>query len=189
MTAESPPLAGGTEVPAPTPQEMRAAMGAFATGVTVITGMDESGPAGFACQSFASVSLEPPLVLFCADHRGRTWPRIRAAGRFCVNVLAEDQTDLCTRFGSSTGEKFQGLRWEPSRWGTPVLPGVLMRAHAEVVQVHVAGDHDVVIGRVLELERPREGRPLIFFQGRFGIADTPPAPPAPGLWDLYDGWM
>src|SRR3546814_8349050 len=79
---------------------MRRAMGIFASGVTVVTGLDDDGPVGFACQSFASVSLDPPLVLFCADHGGRSWPRIRATGRFSVNVLGEDQDELCGRFRS-----------------------------------------------------------------------------------------
>jgi flavin reductase (DIM6/NTAB) family NADH-FMN oxidoreductase RutF len=160
---------------APTPERMRRALGSFATGVTVVTGLDAAGaPVGFACQSFASVSLEPPLVLFCADHRGRSWPRIRESGRFCVNVLAEDQSGLCERFGSSRGAKYAGLDWELSRWGTPVFDGVLTRVHAEVHAVHPAGDHDVVIGRVLELEtpppvQPAGERPMLFFRGRFGV--------------------
>lgn len=176
---------------APTPAEMRAAMGSFATGVTVVTGFadDDSGreePVGFACQSFASVSLEPPLVLFCADHRGRTWPRLRAAGRFTVNVLGEDQRDLCDRFGSSRERRFEELAWERSAWDTPSLPGVLMRVHAEVEDVHVAGDHDVVIGRVLQLETPQDGRPLLFFRGTFGVEQ--PVAPAPVRWGYGDRW-
>lgn len=171
----------------PTPTEMRRAMGSFATGVTIITGHDE-GPVGFACQSFASVSLEPPLVLFCADHRGRAWPSIRESGRFTVNILAEDQDALCQRFGSSRGAKYDGLDWEMSRWGTPSLPGVLMRVHAEVEQVHVAGDHDVVVGRVLELETdPDDERPMLFFRGRFGIEDAH-STVAPSLWGWGDHW-
>src|SRR5512139_726188 len=83
------------------PREFRRTMAEFASGVTVVTAGDDGEPVGFACQSFSSVSLEPPLVLFCADHQGRTWPRIRRAGRFCVNVLAEHQSELCERFGSS----------------------------------------------------------------------------------------
>ncbi|GAA0962601.1 flavin reductase family protein [Actinocorallia libanotica] len=165
----------------PTPLEMRRAMGSFASGVTVVTGLHEGEPAGFACQSFASVSLEPPLVLFCADHKGRAWPRIRAAGRFTVNVLGEEQQDLCARFGSSRGAKYEGLDWEASRWGTPSLPGVLMRVHAEVHQVTAAGDHDVVIGRVLELETPGDGRPMIFFRGGFGVQDEQD-------WRIPDVW-
>lgn len=153
----------------PTPDEMRRAMGRFASGVTVVTGLDEDGPAGFACQSFASVSLEPPLILFCADHRGRTWPRLRETGWFTVNVLGAEQTDLCSRFGSSRGLKFDGLDWELSRWGTPSLPGVLMRVHASVEDVHVAGDHDVVIGRVAELECLGDENPMVFYRGGFGL--------------------
>ncbi|GAA5050561.1 flavin reductase (DIM6/NTAB) family NADH-FMN oxidoreductase RutF [Thermocatellispora tengchongensis] len=188
MTAET----AETALP-PGPAELRRAMGLFASGVTVITGLDDGEPVGFACQAFASVSLEPPLILFCADHGGRTWPRIRRSGRFCVNVLAEDQTDLCGRFGSRTGRKFDGLDWEPSRWGAPMLPGVLLRVHAEVGDVHVAGDHDVVIGRVLEVEPGTERRPMVFFRGGFGIdgcreVDAPQAVPDPGLWAWADHW-
>ncbi|WP_078888424.1 flavin reductase family protein [Streptomyces sclerotialus] len=169
--AEPPPAAAP-----PTPRQMRA-LGAFATGVTVVTGLDGGEPVGFTCQSFASVSLAPPLVLFCADHRGRSWPRIRAAGRFAVNVLSEDQTELSARFGSRTGRKYEGLGWDLSRWGTPSLRGVLLRVHAEVTDVHGAGDHDVVIGRVLALEPGRESRPLVYHRGQFvRTAAVPPAP-------------
>jgi 3-hydroxy-9,10-secoandrosta-1,3,5(10)-triene-9,17-dione monooxygenase reductase component len=160
---------------APSPEDMRQHLGCFATGVTVITAEDEAGPVGFACQSFSSLSLEPPMVLFCVDENSRSWPRIRAAGSFCVNILAEDQQELCGRFGSKTGSKFEGLEWTSSVWGTPALPDVLIRVHAEVAEVHRAGDHDIVIGRVLELEQPREGRPLVFYQGKFGLGDDQPS--------------
>ncbi|GAA1267681.1 flavin reductase family protein [Pseudonocardia aurantiaca] len=151
------------------PAEFRRAMAEFATGVTVVTGLDDAEPMGFACQSFASVSLQPPLVMFCADQRGRSWPRIRRGGRFCVHVLGEDQTALCERFGSGYGRKFDGVEWSLSRWDTPVLPGVLMRVHADVQQVHAAGDHDLVVGQVLQVERITGRRPMIFFRGGFGI--------------------
>ena len=164
-------------------------MGRFASGVTVVAGIDDGAAVGFACQSFASVSLEPPLVLFCADHRGRAWPRIRDAGRFSVGVLAEDQGELCARFGSSGGRKFEGLTWHESRWGTPVLGGVLLRVHCAVHQVHVAGDHDVVIGRVLAIDLPDgEAAPMIFFRGAFGIGTAEPAGPVPELWGWGDHW-
>jgi 3-hydroxy-9,10-secoandrosta-1,3,5(10)-triene-9,17-dione monooxygenase reductase component len=171
----------------PTPLEMRRAMGAFASGVTVVTGMDGEEAVGFACQSFASVSLEPPLVLFCADHRGRAWPRIRTSGRFCVNVLAEEQVDVCSRFGSSRGQRYEGLEWHVSHWGTPALEDVLLRVHAEVHDVHVAGDHDVVIGRVLQIDTGIDQRPMIFFKGRFGVDPEPEfTPPEP--WGWGDRW-
>jgi len=178
-----------SDLVAPTADELRRAMGTFASGVTVVTGIDGDEPIGFACQSFASVSLDPPLILFCADHRGRAWPRIRESGRFTVNVLAETQEDLCARFGSSRGEKYDGLDWEVSRWGTPALHEVLLRVHAEVYDVHVAGDHDVVLGRVLELEVSDEQRPMIFYRGGFGVDPaTEPVLDAPSLWGWGDHW-
>ena len=164
-------------------------MSAFASGVTVVTGLDEGEPVGFACQSFASVSLDPPLILFCADHRGRAWPRIRTAGRFTVNVLAEQQQDLCARFGSSRGLKYDGLDWEVSAWGTPALGEVLLRVHAEVYDVNVAGDHDVVLGRVLEVELLEEERPMIFYRGGFGVEpDSTAVLDEPSLWGWGDHW-
>jgi len=191
MTAEPSLTPDSTDVASPDPAEMRQAMGMFASGVTVVTGIDGGEPVGFACQAFASVSLEPPLVLFCADHNSRTWPRIRKSGRFSVNILGEEQTDLCGRFGSSRGRKYEGLDWELSRWGTPALRDVLLRVHADVVDVHIAGDHDVVIGRVLEVERDAGRRPMVFFRGQFGIdheTDAAQALFAPGLGGWADQW-
>ena len=163
--------AATTEAPAPSPSELRHHLGYFATGVTVVAALEAGEPVGFACQSFSSVSLDPPLVLFCVGRESRSWPRIRRAGRFCANVLAEDQQGLCDRFGSSKGSKFDGLAWEDSRWGTPGLLDVLVRVHAKIEAVHPGGDHDIVVGRVLELEEVRGGRPLLFYRGGFGLDD------------------
>lgn len=176
---------------APTPEEMRHALGHFATGVTVVTGFSPEGhPVGFACQSFASVSLEPPLVLFCADHRGRSWPRMRDAGRFTVNVLHHDQLELVQRFGSTDGARFEDLHWLPSEVGGPSLPGALMRIHCAVEQVHVAGDHDVVIGRVLGLDDSGAGRPMLFYRGRFTVTErrTSTSADGSGPEPLDDYW-
>ncbi|HWB34490.1 MAG TPA: flavin reductase family protein, partial [Rugosimonospora sp.] len=174
------------------PKLLRTVMGQFATGVTVITYLADGEPAGMTANAFMSVSLEPPLILFCADKRGRSWPRIRAAGRFCVNVLGEEQRDLCERFGSSRGTKFEGLEWDVSPWGAPTLPDVLLAVHAVVHDIHEAGDHEVVIGRVLQVERHdvRDGvwrRPMVFFRSRFGVGE-PDAPIAPDPWGLGDRW-
>ena len=165
-------------------------MSHFATGVTVITGLADGEPVGFTCQAFASVSLEPPLVLFCADHRGRSWPRIRACGRFTVNVLDEGQADLCARFGSRAGRKFEGLEWAASGLGTPVLPGVLLAVHAEISAVHQAGDHDIVVGLVREVTPAGPRRPLVFYRGQFSLDPDAGALAhpmmAPGLWAWAD---
>jgi flavin reductase (DIM6/NTAB) family NADH-FMN oxidoreductase RutF len=167
--------------PAVASDEFRRAMAEFASGVTVVTGLDTQGPVGFACQSFASVSLDPPLVMFCADHRSRSWPRIRRAGRFCVNVLSEHQSALCESFGSKQGRRFEETDWALSDWGTPVLPEVLMRVHADVEQVLTAGDHDVVLGRVLAVERVADHRPMIFFRGGFTLPPAATTSPRPDL--------
>lgn len=168
------------------PEVLRRTMSHFATGVTVITGNGDQ-PAGFACQSFASVSLEPPLVLFCADHRGRAWPVIREAGHFTVNVLGEDQLDACRAFGSRKGTKFQGVEWSLSAWRSPVLAGNVATIHADVETVYPAGDHDVVIGRVVGLEIGAPRQPLLFYRGSFGIDDPTPAM-APVTWGWRDHW-
>ncbi len=170
----------------PTPAAMRHAMGAFASGVTIVTALDAGDPVGFACQSFASLSLEPPLVLFCAGSEGRSWARVRAAGRFCVNVLGEDQVELCGRFGSRDGKRFEGLGWEASAFGAPSLPDAVLRVHCELEDVHPGGDHDIAVGRVLGLETQPLGRPLIFHRGRFGIEQ--PRPAAAYTWGFGDRW-
>jgi len=152
------------------PQEMRRVLGSFATGVTVVSGTASNGiPVGFACQSFASVSLDPPLVLFCPAHTSKSWPLIRESGKFCVNVLAEDQEELCARFATSGGDKFGAdLAWHQTDWG-PSLDRVLSTVLCDVDAVHVAGDHDIVIGRVRELVLHREAAPLVFYRGTFGL--------------------
>lgn len=153
----------------PTTRSMRDVLGTFVTGVTVVTGLDGEQPVGFACQAFASVSLAPPLVMFCAGHESRSWPRIRAAGRFSVSILAEDQRDLIDRFGSRRGHKFEGLDWQVSPWGTPVFDGVIARVHADIEAVHPAGDHDLVLGRVRGLASLRSDRPMVFYRGQFDL--------------------
>ena len=150
------------------PGEMRRVLGHFASGVTIVTGFDDGAPVGFACQSFTSVSLDPPLVLFCPAHTSSTWPRIQASGSFSVNVLAADQTELCKAFATSGGDKFAGTAWTSTTWG-PSIDGVLATVHCDIEQVHAAGDHDVVIGRVRELVTHREDGPLLFWKGQFGL--------------------
>ena len=151
------------------PQEMRRVLGSFATGVTVVTGTAGGLPVGFACQSFASVSLEPPLVLFCPAHTSRSWPLIRESGSFCVNVLADDQEDLCARFATTGADKFADLAWHQTPWG-PSLDGVLSTVMCDIQDVHVAGDHDIVVGHVRELVLHRDdAAPLVFYRGTFGL--------------------
>ena len=150
------------------PEEMRRVLGSFVSGVTIVTGMAETGPIGFSCQSFASVSLEPPLVLFCVSRASRSWPLIRASGSFCVNVLAEDQEELCGIFASPVRDRFEGLPWLETPWG-PAIGDVLATVMCDIEAVHPAGDHDVVIGHVRQLVTRRDHGPLVFFRGAFGL--------------------
>ena len=148
--------------------KFRQVLGHFPTGVTVVTAAPPEGPVGLAVGSFASVSLDPPLVAFFPDRGSSSWPKIEAAGAFCVNILAEDQEDVCRRFASKGDDKFAGLGWKPAASGAPVLDGVLAWIDCDIDQVLDAGDHFCVLGRVRDLEVAQDGAPLLFFRGGYG---------------------
>lgn len=157
---------GETLVPS---DEYRNVLGHFCTGITVVTGLEDGNPAGFACQSFSAVSLAPSLVLICPGRNSTSWPRIRAGGRFTVNVLAADQREVCTAFGARHGAKFDAVDWRTGPVGEVLLSGVLAWVHCEIECIHDGGDHEIVVGRVVSLRAQREGRPLLFFRGRHDI--------------------
>lgn len=146
----------------------RQVLGHFATGVTVVTGDDGEGPVGLSVNSFTSVSLDPPLVAFCVTKASSTWPRIRATGRFTVNILAADQEAVSRRFASPGADRFAGIGWHPSPSGSPVLGGALAWIDATVEAEHDAGDHVMVLGRVSGLDVANEGVPLVFYRGGYG---------------------
>jgi 3-hydroxy-9,10-secoandrosta-1,3,5(10)-triene-9,17-dione monooxygenase reductase component len=179
----------------PDPERFRQVLGHFATGVTVITGMHEGDPAGFACQAFAALSLEPPLVLFCPGKLSGTWPRIARTGDLAVNILAAGQRDLARRFGVSSPDKFDGVAWTPAANGAPILDGVLSWASCAVESVHEAGDHFVVLARVTELGATEPGEPLLFYRGRFSVCTEPDTDTPPEVvdtllsWPRYADWM
>ncbi|WP_328321889.1 flavin reductase family protein [Streptomyces sp. NBC_00388] len=151
------------------PGEFRRVLGHFASGVTVITAQDDGGPAGFACQSFASLSLDPPLVAFMVARTSTTWPRIARAGTFCVNILGSDQGGLCRAFAVSGADKFAGVAHEPAPvTGAPLLSGVPAWVDCRIHAVHTGGDHLIVVGRVEALGGSAEGSPLLFHRGAFG---------------------
>jgi 3-hydroxy-9,10-secoandrosta-1,3,5(10)-triene-9,17-dione monooxygenase reductase component len=145
----------------------REVMGHFATGVTIITAMEDEGPVGFTCQAFASLSLEPPLVALAPGKSSTSWPRIAQAGSFCVNILAEDQEALCRDFAVSGGDKFAGVGWRIAGNGAPLLDGVLAWMECDLLVTHDAGDHELVVGSVNDMGVTR-GRPLVYYRGGFG---------------------
>lgn len=151
------------------PRAFRQVLGQFCTGITIITTMADAEPIGFACQSFAALSLDPPLVLFCPTKGSRSWHAIEASGKFCVNILAEQQRDICARFGSREPDKFTGIDWRPSELGSPVLDGALAHIDCTVHSAHDGGDHFVVFGSVQSLSEvpTRKPRPLLFYRGQY----------------------
>ncbi|MFF9041199.1 flavin reductase family protein [Streptomyces sp. NPDC014892] len=155
------------------PHEFRRVLGNFATGVTVVTAPTiegEQAPAGFACQSFSALSLDPPLVVFMVGRTSTTWPRIARAGVFCVNVLGADQGELCRRFAVSGADKFAGVAHTPApATGSPRLTGAAAWIDCTIHAVHPGGDHLIVVGRVEALGTDTDATPpLLFHRGRFG---------------------
>ena len=169
-------------------RRFRRVFGHFCTGITVITTADEDGPAGFACQSFTPLSLDPPLVLFCPQRTSQTWRRIRTSGVFCVNVLAEEHREVSRVFGTSVPDKFAGLPWTPAPSGAPILPDALTWADCRIEAVHPGGDHAIVVGRVTALGECRPVAPLLFFRGRYtGTSPISPHEP-PEVVDTLLAW-
>ncbi|MET9504023.1 flavin reductase family protein [Streptomyces sp. NPDC006622] len=152
--------------------EFRRVLGNFATGLTVVTAPATTPggpPAGFACQSFSSLSLDPPLVAFMVGRTSTTWPRIAAAGVFCVNVLGAGQREVCRAFAVSGADKFAGVAHDPAPVsGAPRLTGALAWIDCAIHAVHTGGDHLIVVGRVHALgAADGDEAPLLFHRGRF----------------------
>jgi 3-hydroxy-9,10-secoandrosta-1,3,5(10)-triene-9,17-dione monooxygenase reductase component len=155
-------------------RRFRDVLGCFASGITVVTTVSNGSPVGMTCQSFSSVSLEPPLVLFVPARTSRAWPVIQRTGRFCVNVLASDQEHISTQMASKGTDKFAGIEWRPAEvTGSPVLEGTLAHLDCTIHAVHEAGDHYVVIGRVEHLATADGAaeEPLLYFRGRYRTTD------------------
>jgi 3-hydroxy-9,10-secoandrosta-1,3,5(10)-triene-9,17-dione monooxygenase reductase component len=136
--------------------------------VTVVTGVMDGEPVGLAVNSFTSVSLEPALVAFCVAKTSKTWPRLRSAGSFCVNILSEQQEALSRAFAGRPPDRFRGVGWRPGPSGAPILADVLAWIDCSVEAEHDAGDHIIVVGGVRELDVGHEGRPLVFYRGGYG---------------------
>ena len=149
-------------------RHFRDVLGRFASGVTVISALTEDGPVGMTCQSFSSVSLEPPLVMFLPAKTSRAWPRIRSTGHFTVNLLAADQEAISNQFAAKGVDKYAGVAWSSApTTGAPRLGGCLAWIDCEIHSVHEAGDHDVVVGRVLAMEHGPAELPLVFYHSAY----------------------
>jgi 3-hydroxy-9,10-secoandrosta-1,3,5(10)-triene-9,17-dione monooxygenase reductase component len=149
------------------PEEFRVALGAYATGVTVVTAIGENGPSGATANAVTSLSLDPPMMLACLDRGSRTLTSVRAQGRFGVNALAAGQEELARRFAGKNeeAEKWDGVEWSESE-ELPRLPGGLMWVACELRDLIDGGDHLILTGNVLAAE-PGEGQPLLFHRGDY----------------------
>jgi 3-hydroxy-9,10-secoandrosta-1,3,5(10)-triene-9,17-dione monooxygenase reductase component len=158
---------GSEEVLRPDEGEFRRVLGRFATGVTIITAMDGDEPAGVAANSFTSVSLDPPLVLFCVGRTSSTWPRIERARKFAVNILGEHQEEVCRLFAAKGADRFGQVEWHLGAGGSPVLDDCLAYLDCEFWAEYDGGDHIIVVGRVLDLGITDGPGPLVFFEGKY----------------------
>lgn len=150
------------------PDDFRHVLGHFATGVTVVTTRDpDARPGGLTVSAFASLSLDPPLVLICVDHKAQTYPALRDAGRFAVNVLSAGQEALSRRFASTQLDKFDGVAFRLSPLGLPLLESALAHIECTTVGRHVEGDHTIFVGRV-DRAWTAGGEPLLYYRGQYG---------------------
>jgi 3-hydroxy-9,10-secoandrosta-1,3,5(10)-triene-9,17-dione monooxygenase reductase component len=144
----------------------RQVMGHFPTGVVVVA---SPGPVGTAIGSFASLSLDPPLVTFSITKTSSSWPKIRETGVFCASVLAEDQEHVSRAFAQSGADKFAGLGYKPMATGSPRIDDCVAWTDCDITDVFDGGDHDIVVGRIRDMADEREAKPLVFFRGGYGL--------------------
>lgn len=153
------------------PRRLRDIFGTFASGLTIITSSTSQGPAGFTCQSFASLSLEPALVTFSPARTSSTWPALRDAGSFTVNILPAEHQHLAGQFARSGTDKFAGVSHTSSPLGNPILDDALAWIDCEMHAEYDGGDHTIVVAAVRHLSARQDAEPLLFFKGRYaGLA-------------------
>lgn len=147
---------------------LRNALGRYATGVTIVTAIDPDGhPIGLTVNSFAAVSLDPALVLWCLDNSSHNLAAFRKASHHAINVLAADQQDISNRFATWPADRFVGLPWQPGAGGAPVLPGCGATFEIAIETEYAAGDHTIFIGRVERFAETPDLAPLLFHAGRY----------------------
>ena len=149
------------------PDDFRQALAHFATGVTIVTTCDgEQRPTGLTASAFCSVSLDPPLVLICVDHKSQSFPHLRESGRFTINILHQGHEPLSRRFASTRLDKFDGVAFTLGTLGVPLIDQALAYLECRTVSAHVEGDHTIFVGRV-DAVGVGEGEPLLYYRGRY----------------------
>jgi 3-hydroxy-9,10-secoandrosta-1,3,5(10)-triene-9,17-dione monooxygenase reductase component len=160
------------------PAAFREVLGHLPTGVTVIAAETADGPTGMAVNSVTSVSLDPPLVLFCPAKSSTTWPGLREAGEFCINIMAHHQEEAVRLFAAKGADRFAGIQVEARQAGLGLTEAIAW-IECSLYQEHDAGDHTITVARVLSIEASPEAVPLIFFRGRYGSFRGTPDPAEP----------
>ncbi|MGW0555407.1 flavin reductase family protein [Streptomyces sp. NPDC002926] len=150
-----------------TQRSFRDVLGCFSTGVVLVTAESDGGPVGMAVNSFTSVSLDPPLIAFCAALTSTTWPAIRATGGFAVSILSDTHEEICRTFSAPDADRFAGRDWARTPAGRPVTADGLGWLDCRIRTVQVAGDHHLVIAEAEDWSLGADARPLIFQGGRF----------------------
>lgn len=149
--------------------DLRDALGSFATGIAIVTSIDETGtPVGVTVNSFSSVSMDPPLVLFCLDRGAFSLPTFVSAGHFAINILESAQAELSKRFATPMADKWAGLRWTAGSGGIPLIPGCVAWVECTRHEVIEAGDHLILVGKVTRVRSEPEREALLYKRGRYG---------------------
>lgn len=150
------------------PDHFRATIGNYCSGLTIISARTQAGDlVGLTCQSFHSLSLDPPLVAFFAAKTSTSYQKIRQGGSFCVNILSDQQAGVATSFARSGADKWAGISWSEDHNGDPVIDGVLASISCRIEQEVEGGDHYIMIGRVNMMRFESDRKPLLYFRGRF----------------------
>ena len=149
-------------------KELRFAFGNFATGITIVTSLDADGePLGITANSFSSVSLDPPLVLFSVDRGAYSLEAFQASRCFAINILSTDQEDMSNRFAKASGDKWSGVDFVTWETGCPILTGSLASFDCRTWQTYDGGDHVIFVGEVKQMSLNTDLEPLLFFRGRY----------------------
>ncbi len=152
--------------------DFRAVLGRYATGVAVVTAMTPAGPVGMTVNSFSSVSLDPPLVLFCVRQGSTLRTAFTDSAAFAVNVLRDGQRDVARRFATRGTDRFGSAWYRRGVGGAPVLPSVLAVIECATERIVTAGDHEIVIGRVEAVDADTAADPLLYFEGAYRSLDA-----------------
>lgn len=156
--------------------ELRRVLGHFCSGITVITAAGPGGrPVGFTCQSFSSLSLDPPLVSFSPARSSTSWPLIRSKETFAINVLGAHHDRLSHQFARSGTDKFRGVSWQPGAYGAPVLEGAAAWAECRLWAEYDGGDHTIVAAQVLDLHCDSSIEALLYYRGAYHVPAPHPA--------------